>query len=246
MNVLKLSERLQNVVALIKKGNVVADIGTDHAYLPIHIVKSRISDKVIAMDVRKGPLEKAEQNVCDYGVSDNISLRLSDGLSELRPMEAETITICGMGGRLIQSILEKGKDKYDSNTQLILSPQSELREFRQYLYSSGYSVQKETILKEDGQFYFIFCCYRVGKNDFERHFCHKDDVEREAMLRYGIELLSEKNECLKEYICREQRLTEQIYSKVKGLAVKNGDLNTRLKELEFDNKCIERALKFYE
>ncbi len=221
MNVFKLSERLQNVAALIKKGNVVADIGTDHAYLPIHIVNSGISDRVIAMDVRKGPLEKAKQNVSDYKTAGNISIRLSDGLDSLCPMEAETITICGMGGRLIKSILESGKDKYNGQTQLILSPQSELREFRQYLYSFGYSVRKEVILKEDGQFYFIFCCFRDGQTDYNRLFCRKDDVYKEMALRYGIELLREKNECLKEYLEREYRLTKHVYETVKGSAVKN-------------------------
>lgn len=269
MNVFKISERLQQVAALIKKGNVVADIGTDHAYLPIHIVKSGISNKVIAMDVRKGPLEKAQQNVKDYGVSDNISIRLSDGLAELAQMETETITICGMGGRLIQSILENGRDKYDSRTQLILSPQSELREFRQYLYGFGYSVQKEVMLKEDGQFYFIFCCYRDKQIGFEDFFCHEDDLYKETVLRYGMGLLKEKNECLREYLGRERSLTEQVYSKVSGVALKNksiGDassvnfsgenfsredflreeaLKSRLCELEFDIKCIERALEFY-
>lgn len=274
MNVFKISERLQQVAALITKGNVVADIGTDHAYLPIHIVKSGISNKVIAMDVRKGPLEKAQQNVRCYGVSDNISIRLSDGLAELSPMEAGTITICGMGGRLIQSILENDKDKYDSHTQLILSPQSELREFRQYLYSFGYSVQKEVMLKEDGQFYFIFCCYKDGQIGFEDFFCHEDDLYKETVLRYGIGLLTEKNECLREYLVRERSLVQQVYSKINGLAVDNktvckdssvniivdgdssmninvGDysreaaLKSRLRELEVDMKCIERALKFY-
>lgn len=252
MNVFKISERLQQVAALITEGNVVADIGTDHAYLPIHIVKSGISRKVIAMDVRKGPLEKAQQNVRDYGVSDNVSIRRSDGLGALCPMEAETITICGMGGKLIQSILENGKDKYNSHTQLILSPQSELREFRQYLYSFGYSVQKEVMLKEDGQFYFIFCCHRDGQNDFEDFFCHEDDIFIETVLRYGMELLKEKNECLREYLKREYSLTEQVYSKVKELQVrsirgisKEAALSSRLCELEFDMKCIERALEFY-
>lgn len=256
MNVFKISERLQQAAALITKGNVVADIGTDHAYLPIHIVKSGISQKVIAMDVRKGPLEKARQNVREYGVSDNVSIRLSDGLWALCPMEAETITLCGMGGRLIQSILENGRDRYNGHTQLILSPQSELSEFRKYLYSFGYSVSKEVMLKEDGQFYFIFCCYRDEKTDSENFLGCEDDVYKETVFRYGMELLKEKNECLREYLDRERNLTESVYSKVKELSVRNNVvskeadgkkevLKSRICELEFDMKCIERAMEFY-
>ena len=137
-----LSKRLSCVADWIKDTGhrCVADIGTYHGYLPVYLAKNNIADRVIAMDVRKQPLNKAESNVRMYGVQDKVELRLSDGLDELKPLEADTITICGMGGRLIQSILTRGKDKYSENTQIIVSPQSEIKEFRQFLVLAGYRV----------------------------------------------------------------------------------------------------------
>ena len=124
MEELNLSDRLRLIAGLIKKGSKVADIGTDHGYLPIFLVKSGITDRVIAMDVRKGPLKKAEDNTRAFCVSDQIELRLSDGLAALEKGEADTVTISGMGGRLIQSILTNGMEKLDKSTRLIVSPQS--------------------------------------------------------------------------------------------------------------------------
>lgn len=97
MEELNLSDRLRLIAGLIKKGSKVADIGTDHGYLPIFLVKSGITDRVIAMDVRKGPLKKAEDNTRAFCVSDQIELRLSDGLAALEKGEADTVTISGMG-----------------------------------------------------------------------------------------------------------------------------------------------------
>ena len=112
MEELNLSDRLRLIAGLIKKGSKVADIGTDHGYLPIFLVKSGITDRVIAMDVRKGPLKKAEDNTRAFCVSDQIELRLSDGLAALEKGEADTVTISGMGGRLIQSILTNGMESW--------------------------------------------------------------------------------------------------------------------------------------
>ena len=112
MNEFKLSKRLACVAGIINPGGVLADIGTDHGYLPVHVAKNNIASKVIAMDVRKKPLEKAAENIKLYGVSQKVELRLSDGLYKLAENEADTITICGMGGKLIQSILENGSSKY--------------------------------------------------------------------------------------------------------------------------------------
>ena len=121
MEELNLSDRLRLIAGLIKKGSKVADIGTDHGYLPIFLVKSGITDRVIAMDVRKGPLKKAEDNTRAFCVFDQIELRLSDGLAALEKGEADTVTISGMGGRLIQSILTNGMEKLDKSTRLIVS-----------------------------------------------------------------------------------------------------------------------------
>lgn len=102
---MQLSKRLQAVVNLITRGAKVADVGCDHAYISIYMVEKNLASKVIAMDVNRGPLERAKENIrcCHY--DNQIETRLSDGLQELKPGEADTLLIAGMGGALMQRIL---------------------------------------------------------------------------------------------------------------------------------------------
>lgn len=260
MDNFRLSERLKMVAGLIHQGNVVADIGTDHGYLPVYIVKQHISEHVIGMDLRKGPLQKAQHNIKLYNADSNIELRLSDGLDKLNNNEAQTITICGMGGKLIQRILTSGKDKFNSTTQLIVSPQSEIEEFRAFLDSEGYVVVSEHMLKEDGQYYLIINCH-IGDNLSEKVMAAKkynmaecnisdneeiyDNITRSRTYnRYGRILLESKDACLYEYLIKEKKLNENIYNTVTTLEP-NERIKTRLSQLEDDKKCIEYALSFY-
>lgn len=252
MDVFRLSTRLQTAALWVRAGNVVADIGTDHGYLPIYLIKNHISEHVIAMDVRKGPLEKARKNAAEYGVKDSVDFRLSDGLSRLLPGEAGTITICGMGGRLMQRILEAGADKIAPDTQLILSPQSEIGEFRRYLFYSGFKTVREDMLKEDGQFYLMMECCKSGRakeNDAgQQKGCTGEDtgIWEEVYFRYGKQLLEGRNACLKAYIEREKSLTQKIYQKVCQVEPKEEAVMTRIEQLKRDMQCIGYALKYYE
>ncbi len=247
MDNFKLSERLKKVAHLITKGNTVADIGTDHGYLPVYIVKHNISNHVIGMDLRKAPLQKARDNIGLFNVKDNVSLRLSDGLDKLERGEADTVTICGMGGKLIQSILTKGRDKLNCNTQIIVSPQSEIAEFREFLQKEGYVTVSEHMLKEEGQFYIIIEC-RISDNVSDSKIDNIDmesDIHKAAYYRYSKQLLKEKDECLHEYLLREKQLNESVYNKVKSLEVNEG-VKKRLEQLMQDKSCIDYALSFYE
>ena len=132
-NIINISERLKCAASLVNKGARVADIGTDHAYLPIYLVQNGISNKVYACDVRKEPLRRAQLHIDEYGLSDKITTQLCDGLKGINKGDVDTVTICGMGGKLMKSILQAGIDKLGYNTQLVLSAQSELRDFRAYL-----------------------------------------------------------------------------------------------------------------
>ena len=118
----RISDRLRTVAHMCEKGAVVADIGTDHGYLPIYLVQEGIARSAIAMDLRKGPLDKAKKHICDNCLEDRIQTRLSDGLEKLSANEADIITICGMGGRLIADIVTKGMNVITRNTTLIVSP----------------------------------------------------------------------------------------------------------------------------
>ena len=105
---MELSKRLTAVAGLVTEGASVADIGTDHGYIPIYLIEQNLSPKVIAMDINKGPLERARIHIAGYGMSDRIETRLSDGLAAVKPKEVEEMIVAGMGGGLVIHILEEG------------------------------------------------------------------------------------------------------------------------------------------
>ena len=165
-NIINISERLKCVAGLVNKGARVADIGTDHAYLPIYLVQNGISNKVYACDVRKEPLRRAKLHIDEYGLSDKITTQLCDGLKGINKGDVDTVTICGMGGKLMKNILKAGIDKLGDNTQLVLSAQSELRDFRKYLLETGIDIKTEHMLLEDGKCYFIFDCVYNAQDEY--------------------------------------------------------------------------------
>ena len=165
-NIINISERLKCVAGLVNKGARVADIGTDHAYLPIYLVQNGISNKVYACDVRKEPLRRAKLHIDEYGLSDKITTQLCDGLKGINKGDVDTVTICGMGGKLMKNILKAGIDKLGDNTQLVLSAQSELRDFRKYLLETGIYIKSEHMLLEDGKYYFIFDCVYNTQDEY--------------------------------------------------------------------------------
>lgn len=165
-NIINISERLKCVASLVNKGARVVDIGTDHAYLPIYLVQNGISNKVYACDVRKEPLRRAKLHIDEYGLSDKITTKLCDGLKGINKGDVDTVTICGMGGKLMKNILKAGIDKLGDNTQLVLSAQSELRDFRKYLLETGIDIKSEHMLLEDGKYYFIFDCVYNTQDEY--------------------------------------------------------------------------------
>lgn len=219
------------VANLVNPGNSVADIGTDHGYLPIYLVKERISPKVIAMDVRKGPLSKAKEHVFEHNMMDTIELRLSDGLEMLQYGETDTITICGMGGRLMKQILSNGKELLKDGIQLILSPQSELAEFRIYLKNNNIHIINEVMLKEDNQYYVIMDC-------------RYDELKQMAEDQFGKKLLEHRDPVLKEFLHRELKLTNRIMEKLEQLEMTEG-VKERMEILHKDKNVILTALKYF-
>jgi len=160
---MELSPRLEKITTLIPKGSTLADIGTDHAYIPVYCSKNKITKSALAMDLNEGPLSRADINIKKYGFEGQIKTRLSDGLSNLLPGEADVIVIAGMGGLLIRDIIEKGKTVIDDNTILILQPMIAPVELREFLYSFGFNIEDEYIVREEDKFYNIF---KVKKGDF--------------------------------------------------------------------------------
>ncbi|MGI6054188.1 MAG: tRNA (adenine(22)-N(1))-methyltransferase [Clostridium sp.] len=200
---IKLSERLLAIASLVPEGSVAADVGTDHGYVPIWLVEKGICPSAIAMDVRKGPLERAKDHVREAGLSGRIDLRLSDGLEKLLPGEADAIVIAGMGGGLMVRILEAGAAVFASweagKQRLILSPQSEPELVRHFLEDHGFSIYRERMVMEDGKYYVILEAGR-GTMRLERDFCYI----------YGRYLIEKKDPVLRAYLEREKRMTSEL------------------------------------
>ncbi len=196
---MELSPRLKKIADLIPKGSILADIGTDHAYLPAYCVKEGICPGALAMDVNKGPLKSAEQTVNQYGISDKIELRLADGINGLRPNEANVIVIAGMGGLLIKEILKNNPEVLTEGTTLILQPMLAQKELRQYLFDSGNAVTDEYLAKEGDKVYNII----VAKAGLIEKACKKDIV-------LGRNVKQNSFECYGEYTDKLKRILNKI------------------------------------
>ena len=186
---MQLSQRLLAVADLASAGHCLADVGTDHGYIPIYLMEKGNYERAIAMDVRKGPLLRAEENRKSHGFEDRMDLRLSDGVAALREGEADTVVIAGMGGGLVIHILTEGAKVLKSVETLVLQPQSEFARVRDYLEKNEYRIEEEHMLCEDGKYYTMM---RVKHG--------KMTPLTEIEQKYGPVLLAKKDPVLKEFL----------------------------------------------
>lgn len=151
-----LSARLACVASLVSAGARVADIGSDHAYLPAALVLDGKIDFAIAGEVVKGPYENAVHEIKDHQLEGKVIPRLADGLAAIEPADkVDTITIAGMGGSLIASILEKDKNKLTGIKRLVLQPNVGESQLREWLMNNHYQIMNEKIIEEDNHIYEI-------------------------------------------------------------------------------------------
>jgi tRNA (adenine22-N1)-methyltransferase len=160
-----LSKRLEAIASLITPGYIVADVGTDHGYIPIYQIQQNRSPSAIAMDLREGPLQRAREHIQMCGLSDRIHTRLSDGTAALGVGEADTIVVAGMGGELVLHILTDGEEVCRSAKELILQPQSEIAAVRRYLREHAYRIAAEDMVFEDGKYYPMMRVIPVAENE---------------------------------------------------------------------------------
>ena len=160
---MELTARLQSVANQVPQGAAFADIGTDHAYLPVWLLLNGRISHAIAADLREGPLNSARETAAEHGLSDRVSFRLCNGLADLSPDEVDTIAIAGMGGETIATILEAAPWAKDGKL-LLLQPMTSFPDLRRWLQQNGYRIESETISKEGKR---LYCCLTVRGGQME-------------------------------------------------------------------------------
>ncbi len=151
---LTLTPRLATVAAQVAPGSRFADIGTDHAYLPVRLLLDGVIPSAIAADLREGPLARARETAERFGVTDKVSFRLCDGLTGLAPGEADTVAIAGMGGETIAAILAAAPWTKEG-VHLLLQPMTSFPDLRRWLMENGYTIHGETVAREGGRYYTV-------------------------------------------------------------------------------------------
>ena len=228
----QLSKRLSAVAQLVTITGILADVGTDHGYIPVYLTGKEQIKKAIAMDVNQGPLERAQEHIRQYGLENRIETRLSDGLQALKPKEVEGIVIAGMGGNLMKRILMQGEQVAHTAKELILQPQSEVMEFRKFLWESGYTIVAEDMVLEDGKYYPMM---RVVYENAQK------EIPDVLALKYGEKLLEQKHPVLKQYLLWQRMQKEKILGNLQKNAKK--DVSSRKEEIEEELSYIAHALE---
>ena len=156
---MELSIRLEAIAACVKPGLTIADIGTDHGYLPIELIRRGICSKALACDVRKGPLQRAEEHIMQAGLSQQIETLLSNGFEMVQPGQVDCCVIAGMGGMLVKDILEaescRNKNIIKEMKQLILQPQSDWEAVRRMVHKLSFRIADEVMLIDRDKHYWM-------------------------------------------------------------------------------------------
>lgn len=235
----EISERMRALTGLVTPGLTMCDVGCDHGFVAIYLVQKEICPKVFAMDVRSGPLSRAQEHIRQYGLGDWIETRLSDGLAKLKAGEAEGMICAGMGGPLMIKILEEGQVLTGEMKELILQPQSEISEFRKYLRTHGYHIIKEDMVFEDGKYYPMM---KVVPGEVLQPSV-EDTSKQQIFDRFGQYLLEHKHPVLKKYLLYSKDATESLVIKLKEQESERA--LARLPELEMELGMINEALLYF-
>ena len=229
-----LSFRMQQVAAMVEPCRTAADVGCDHGYVAMELVEKGIVRQMIAMDVRNGPLARAEENVRQRQLQARIACRLSDGLEALSPGEADSIIIAGLGGPLMIHILERGSNHRLGTEALVLQPQSDIPAVRRYLHRIDYEIVKESMVFEDEKYYVIM----KGKPQTDRLAWNAVEYQ------YGRDLLRQRSPILYQYLKKEYQQLAGLHTRLEGM--ETAKALQRLRELDQQLSWNQEAQNYYE
>ncbi len=229
----RLSKRMEAAARLVPKQMKLVDVGCDHGYLPIYLVQNGKISSAIAADINPGPIERARHNIRQFGLEQKIDTRCCDGLKGILPEEAEVISICGMGGNLMQKILTEAPQTVTHAKALVLQPQSELFKFREFLSRNCFLVEAEDMVFEEGKFYNMFRVVH-GTASYHTRVDH----------RLGKLLFEARHPVLLQYMKKKKREDEAILTRI--AASGNAGHEERIQTIKEELEDIAWAMRYYE
>lgn len=227
-----LSDRLQQVSYFLPKGAIFADIGSDHAYLPCHVCMLDKNARAIAGEINKGPYNSAKKTVRACQLTNRVDVRLGDGLEIITADEIRQLVIAGMGGKLIRSILEAGKDKLKLVERIIAQPNVNARGVRKWLITNNYNIKDEAIVEENGHSYEIIVADMCENGPTSAW------TERELL--FGPILLKKRPDAFFKKWRYEQNKLSRIIEQMKRATVRN---EVKIQFFEQDLQWIQEVLQ---
>ena len=204
---MKLTDRLLKIASLVDNGKRIADIGTDHGYIPVYLLNQNKIQYAILGDVNKGPLENARKEVTRNKLQDKVDLRLGSGIEVLKENEVDEIIIAGMGGMLINNLLKANEKVAHTTEKLILQPMQAPEELRMFLYQNGYKILDEHLVREEHRLYEIIVCKYEGLEPQEI-----DPIYYEI----GQKLIQNNDPLLNDFIENKIRINQNVLNKLEG------------------------------
>ena len=225
------------IANLVDNSKVLADVGCDHAYISINLLEKGKVERIIASDLREGPLNIARDNIRLYGFEDRIETRLCAGLCGYEAGEVDTILISGMGGMLVKEILSESIDVVKMADTLILEPQSDLRVVRAYLKDIGFEIIDEDMLNEGGKYYQII---KAVKSKERMEVC--EDIGAMAENEFGPILIKKKHPVLLEFLKKRKNHYERLLQNKSFLTSQSATNNDRIAIIENELNMVKEAL----
>lgn len=210
MMILLLSPRLKIIADSIESFGTMADIGSDHAYLPIYLVKNERVKSAIATDVNRGPVLIAKERLKSNKVDKSVAVRQGNGLRVLKPGEAEVIVIAGMGGILIRDILDKDAKVAESAKLLILQPMRDSDKVRKWLFEHGFDIIDEELVKEQDRIYEVIWAKPSGKAR-----------KANGLMLVGEKIIEKKHPLAVEYINKKIDELEKVIAALGSMDTEN-------------------------
>ena len=224
----KLTHRLKLVASLVRDQTIVADIGTDHAFLPVWLVQTGKCKGAIACDINSGPLESAQKTIELYQSGESIQTRLCNGLDDVHADEVDDIIIAGMGGVLISDILSRAVWVRDPRIQLVLQPMTAQEELREYLCKEGFNILHEDLAKEGNKLYLVISAAFSGEK-----------IDADRLFNLVGKIPQSGSELANEYLTKQ---VKRLHKRLNGLTI-GGKNSVEVDELRCLAEEIEKLIE---